>query len=140
MSNGIYAPDGSLRVTKGSDGDIPVAATRVSATSGNVANGSAAATIPAVSGKTNYLTGFQIFGAGATAALAVDVTVTGLLGGTLTYTYGFVAGATLANTPINVAFDPPLPASAVNTAIVVTCPAGGSGAAKNTVNAQGYVI
>lgn len=140
MSNGIYAPDGSLRATEGNDNYLPVSATRVSATSGNIANNTATATIPAVSGKTNYLTGFQVFGAGATAALAVDVSITGLLGGTLTYTYCFAAGVAVANTPINVVFDPPLPASAVNTAIAVSCPAGGTGAAKNTVNAQGYVI
>ncbi len=134
MANGSYAPDGSQRVTPaGTEG------TRISVTSGNVAAGTAAATIPAVANRLNSLSGFQVYGSGATAALAVDVTITGLAGGTLTYTYGFVAGVLLANTPINVQFNPPLPASAVNTAITVSCPTGGSGAAHNTVNAQGFV-
>jgi hypothetical protein len=49
------------------------------------------------------------------------------MGGTLTYTYVSVAGVTLGNTPLVVDFAPCLPASALNTAILVTLPALGAG-------------
>jgi hypothetical protein len=106
--------------------------------SGNVANASAAATLTGGTTTTVYLAGFEVTGAGSTAGLPVTVTVAGLLGGTRSYTYSFVAGVLVANTPLIVAFDPPLPASAVNTAIVVTCPAGGAGNTNNTVVAHGF--
>lgn len=118
----------------------PRGATPVTASSGNVANATAAAALPAVAGKTNYITGFQIVGAGATAAAVVDVTVTGLLGGTATYTGIAVAGATLANPQLLIRFPMPVPASAVNTAITVSCPALGAGNTKNTANIQGFVM
>lgn len=120
--------------------NIPLSATSVSASSGNVANASAAATIPAVAAKTNYITGFQITAGGATAAAVVSVTVTGLLGGTATFTFGVPAGAGVPATPLVITFPNPLPASAVNTAIVVTCPALGAGNTNATVTAQGYVL
>ena len=108
--------------------------------SGNVANASAIATLTGVAAKTTYITGFQVTGAGATAPAVVNVTITGLLGGTATHTYSAATGATTANTPIIVSFVPPMPASAVNTSIVVTCPALGAGNTNNTVVATGYTI
>jgi hypothetical protein len=70
--------------------------------------------------------------------LPVTVTVTGL-DNTLSYTYSAAAGVLVANQPLVVSFPQPLPASAVNTAIVVTCPALGSGNTNNTVTAHGFV-
>jgi hypothetical protein len=87
-----------------------------------------------------YISGFEITGAGATAGLPVTVTVAGLLGGTRSYTYTFVAGALLPNQPLIVTFSPPLPASAVNTPIVVTCPASGAGGTNNTTVAHGFYL
>jgi hypothetical protein len=115
-------------------------ATPVTAGSGNVANASAAATIPAVVGKTAYISGFTISGAGATAAAVVNPTVAGIISGTKTYTYCAVAGATLFNPVLDIQFCPPIPASAVNTAITVTCPALGAGNTNNTVNAYGFYL
>jgi hypothetical protein len=106
--------------------------------SGNVANASAAATLTGTATTTVYISGFEVTGSGATTALPVTVTVAGLLGGTRSYTYSFASGALVANTPLIVAFDPPLPASAINTAIVVTCPASGTGGTNNTVVAHGF--
>lgn len=119
---------------------LPVGATAVIATSGNVAAAVAAATIPAVAAKTNYLTGIIITSGGATAAALVDATIVGLLGGTITLTYGAVAGAALKNPDLVIAFDPPLPASAVNTAIVLSMPSLGAGNLKANATAHGYVI
>lgn len=106
--------------------------------SGNVAAASAAATLTGTSTTTVYLAGFEVTGSGATAALPVSVTVSGLLGGSRLYTYNFAAGVLVGNTPLIVTFDPPLPASAINTAIAVTCPSGGSGNTNNTVVAHGF--
>lgn len=121
----------------GADGGT---ATPVTAGSGNVANGAAVATIPAVAGKTAYISGFDIEGAGATAALIVNPTLAGIISGTKTFVYGAVAGAALMNQPLSVRFCPPIPASAVNTAITLTCPALGAGALFNAANAYGFYI
>jgi hypothetical protein len=114
--------------------------TALIAGSGNVANASAAATLTGTATTTVYISGFEVTGAGATAASVATVTVAGLLGGTRSYTYTFPAGATVACTPLLVSFNPPLPASAVNTAIVVTCPASGAGGTNNTVVAHGFYV
>lgn len=115
-------------------------ATPVTAGSGNVANASAVATIPAVAGKTAYISGFDIQGAGATAALIVNPTLAGTISGTRTYVYGAVAGAALINQPLCIRFNPPIPASTVNQAITVTCPALGAGNLFNSAHAYGYYI
>lgn len=109
-----------------------------SSSSGVVANATATATLAGVVGKTNYCTGFEITGAGATAAAVVAATLTGTAGGTLSYTVVFPAGATLPITPVVVHFDPPLKASATNTAIAVSVPAAGAGNTHVTVNVHGY--
>lgn len=110
------------------------------ASSGNVAAATATATIPAVAGKTTYLSGIIITGAGATAASVVNPTITGLAGGTMTLTLPVVAGATLGNAPIFIDFDPDMPSSAVNTAITLTCPSLGAGNTNNTVTIWGYQL
>lgn len=114
--------------------------TPVTAASGNVANASAVATLPGVAGKTTYLTGFQCTAAGATAALAVNLTVTGTVTGTETFTFVFPAGVAVAAQPLIVPFPTPLSASAQNTAIAVTLPAGGTGNTNAACNAQGYQL
>lgn len=121
-------------------GDYPPGATAVGNSSGNVANGSAVATLAAAAAKTTYITGFQITASGATAGLAVVVTVAGLLGGTQSFIFVFPAGVLVGALPLQIALPKPLPASAVNTAIVVTCPAGGSGNTNAAVSAQGYQL
>jgi hypothetical protein len=116
----------------------PQNSTPLIAGSGNVANASAAATLTGTATTTVYLAGFEITGSGATVGAPVTVTVAGLLGGTRSYTYTFVAGALAGNLPLIVDYLPPLPASAINTAIVVTCPASGAGGTNNTVVAHGF--
>lgn len=113
---------------------------KITASSGNVAAAIATATLPAVAGKTTYISGLAITGAGATAASVVSPTVTGLAGGTMTFTLPVVAGATLGNNPIIIDFDPDMPSSAVNTAIVLTCPSLGAGNTNSTVSLWGYQI
>lgn len=106
--------------------------------SGNVAAAVAAATLTGAVGKTTYITGFSVTGAGATVGAVVNVTVTGLLGGTATYTYAAATGATVGNTPLVMNFVPPMPSSATNTNIVVSCPSLGAGNLNNTTVVTGY--
>lgn len=123
---------------------LPVASlppgVQVTAASGNVANGSAAATLAAVVAKTTYITGFQCTASGATTGLAVNLTVVGVITGTMTYTFVFPAGVLVAATPLNVSFPTPIQASATNTAIVVTLPAGGTGNTNAACSAQGFQL
>ncbi len=116
----------------------PAAATALTADSGNQANASAAATLAGVSAKTTYITGFACTASGATAASVVTVTVAGVITGTLHYTFVAPAGVTAQATPLVVQFPYPIPASAVNTAIVVTLPALGSGNTNATTAAYGF--
>ena len=107
------------------------------ATSGNVANATAAATFAAVAAKTNYLSGFAVTGLGATVGGVAVLTVTGLAGGTITFQVPIVAGALLGLAAMNMNFNPPLQASAVNTAISVSLAALGAGNTNVVVTAWG---
>ena len=93
--------------------------------------------LAAATGLTNYCAGFSITGLGATAASGIAVT---LSDGTWTqnYTFAVPAGATAGATPLVVTFNPPLPASAANTAITLTCPTFGSGNTAASANIWGY--
>jgi hypothetical protein len=113
---------------------------QITGSSGNVAAATATATLTAVTGKMTYITGFEVTGAGATVGLPVNVTVTNVQGGTLTYTYTAAVGALVANTPLIVVFPEPIPANAISTNIVVSCPTLGAGNTNNCVVAHGYVL
>ena len=113
------------------------AAGAVLATSGNVAAAPAVATMPAVPGKTNFVTGFEITGAGATAASVVVATFAGLAQA-LAYVVAVPAGAAVGITPIVVEFSQPVPASAANTAVSLTLPSLGAGNTNAAVNLHGY--
>ncbi len=121
---------------------VPAGVTSLQASSGNVANSAAVATLAAVStpNRTAYITGFQVTASGATAGLPVTVTVAGLAGGTASYTFTFPAGALVAATPLIVPFPVPLPASGPGVNIVVTLPAGGAGNTHAAVSVQGFLI
>lgn len=132
-------PGGAPTSVSGGSG-YPAGATPVAATSGNVANANAVAALPAVAGKTNYVTGFDISNGGATALLDVLATLAGLVGGvTLTYVATALTAAGGASSR-QVQFTPPLPANAINTAITLTVPALGVGNAQSVANIYGYVL
>lgn len=123
-----------------SAGGLPAGAVPLTNSSGNKANASAAATLTGTATTTVYITGFQITASGATTGLPVIVTVVGVLGGTMSYIFTFPAGVLVTATPLIIPFPDPIPASAVNTAIVVTCPASGAGGTNAAVSAQGYYL
>lgn len=118
-------------------GDSPAAP--VQATSGDVANASAVATLPAVAGKTNYISGFEVFVGGATAGSILSVTVAGIAGGSRTFAVAVPTGATLSSS-VSKSFDPPLPATGANVAITATLPAAGAGNTRARVDARGYSV
>lgn len=130
-----------------SDGSIvadvapyPAGATALNGTSGDHGHASNVATLTSSTGKTAYLSGFEVTATGATSAVVVDVVVTD---GTWTMTYILnvpASSAAVQLTPLVVRFSPPLKASAANTNITVTCPDLGSGNTNCCVNAWGYKL
>lgn len=107
----------------------------------NSATGAAtaiAATLAAAAGATTYITGFEVTGTGATAGSTIVVTVTGILGGTLSYELAIPAGVGTPINPLIVEFPSPIPASALNTAIVVNVPSFGAGNTNAAVTAHGF--
>lgn len=131
---------GGTALVTTSTGAVPTGAAQITGASGSVAAASAVATLAGAASKTTYITGFTVTAAGATAGASVSLAITGLLGGTLTYVYTAPTGATVPGPVLNVQFPTPLPASAVNTDIVVTLPSLGSGNLAAAVVATGYQV
>lgn len=105
--------------------------------SANGTTGAVTATMAAVAAKTNWMCGFSVRAA-ATAATTGSVTITGILGGTMTF-QEYIAPIATGMVPV----EPPLghvciSGSATNTAIVLTAPAPGTGGI-NSANIWGYV-
>jgi len=98
------------------------------------------ATLAAVAAKTTYITGFTVSGGGATLASIIAVTVTGTITGTLTYYLGVPAGVLVGASALVVPFTTPVPASAVNTAIVVNVPSFGAGSTNQSAVATGFQL
>lgn len=98
-----------------------------------------AATLPGVAGKTTWITGFSVTGAGATGASVITVTITGIAT-TMSYSVVIPAGVTANVAEMIIEFVDPIPASAVNTAIVVNVPSFGAGNTNAAVNAHGYQL
>jgi hypothetical protein len=111
---------------------------KITASSGNVAAATATASLAATNGLMNYVCGFNISGGGATGASVISPTLTGLNGGTMTFSIGVVAGATLGTPVLNVHFYPCQQATALNTAITLTAPSFGAGNTNATANIWGY--
>ncbi len=115
----------------------------IAGSSGSVAATATTATLTAVAGKTTFIEGFDLTGLGATGTSNISVTITGLLGGTLTIGVSIPAGATVilnAGSPngLGYRFPTPLPASAANVNIVVNVPSFGAGNLFANVVAYGF--
>jgi hypothetical protein len=104
-------------------GTTPVAITASSQGSNAILNSN----LTAQAGVTNYVSGIAVTGAGATAPSNVTIQLTGVAVGTIKFTVSVATGATTANQPLVVYFNPPLAASAANTAIGLNVPALGAG-------------
>lgn len=119
------------------------AGTPSTAVTNSVSSGGAAAanvTLAAQASKTNYVTGFQVTGGGATAASIITVTLTGLISGTATYFIAVPAGVTLGITPLVVTFPTPMPASGTNVALVLNVPSFGTGNTASASSIQGFYM
>ncbi len=119
---------------------IPAGVDVLQASSGNVANAAAVATLAGALGRTAYIAGFQATASGALLGLPVTITVAGLVGGTASYTFTFPVGVLVVAMPLIVKFPFSLPASGPGVDIVVTLPAGGAGNTRASVCAQGFLI
>jgi hypothetical protein len=114
--------------------------THVSKGTNATSNGQITAALAAVSGKVNYIEGFDVTYSGATSATNFAVTVTGTTN-TLYFSNVVLAGANAAGNAqggIFIRFPSPIPASASNTAITVTVPDLGSGNANVSANVYGF--
>ena len=120
------------------DKEYPMGSIPVNAGSGNIANNTAAATMPADAARFNYLSGFDITFAGATVGLAVIAILTGIAGGPLSYIISAPAGATVGGAAMSMRFPQPLRSTAINTAITLSVPALGLGNTNIAVNLYGY--
>lgn len=120
-------------------------AQQLSVSSGDVANATATATIPSAMGHGTFIFGFDVTSTGATASGVVVCTVSGLLGGTISYVYAVVEGVKKANEILNIRYSSSsaslgLQASDLNVPIVVSCPALGAGNAHMIVTAYGIIV
>ena len=123
---------------QGSSGRIlPTGAVQLNGASGNVANATATATLAPASGRTAWLTGFELTGTGATGASVIQDTVTGVLGGTMVYDV-VIPASTAQQVALIVEFSMPLQASVAGGNIVVSSPAFGAGNTNASVNAHGF--
>lgn len=120
-------------------GNATAVAVPINASSGNVAAGTAAASLAAAASKFTYMTGFQFTSSGSTVGLPVICTITGIAT-TKSFIVTSVAGVLLANAPLIVQFNPPLQSSAVNTAVVASCPSLGTGNTNAVMTADGYQL
>lgn len=122
----------------GKGGDIlPLGGTDITASSANAAAANNVS-LAGVTGKTTYLTGFEVTGAGATAASVIAITVTGTVSGTLNYVISIPAGVTIGVTPLIVEFTRPIPASGANTAITLSVPSFGTGNTSAAATVHGF--
>jgi hypothetical protein len=108
--------------------------------SGAVANAQAVATLAGVAGLLTYVTGFEITAAGATVGLAVNAVLSGTSGGSQSFIFTAPVGVAVGAVPLIVQFPEAVPASAVNTSIVLTMPALGAGNLAAAVTLHGYRI
>ena len=111
-------------------GGVPFAATFVSANSPNNV------IVPAVAGKTFYLTHFSISGSGATAASCTNVSTTNLLVDAY-FIFSVPAGVNNA-VELKRDFTYPVPAKAVNTPVTFFMPAFGAGNTLQCFYVVGY--
>lgn len=94
-------------------------------------------TLAAAAGFRTHLAGLYVSGGGATAASIIQITVTGLASA-VSFNLAIPAGAAVGVNPLWLEFDPPLPASADNTAIVVNVPTFGAGNTAASATAWGF--
>lgn len=113
-------------------GSLPVTITASGTT------GSVVATLPAISTRTTFICGFEA-DAMATSIAVVNLSVAGTISGTLPFFQNVNPQATAGVAQMNRTFTPCIPASAINTPIVVTGGPPGAGG-NQIVTAWGFQL
>lgn len=96
------------------------------------------ATLAAAAGKTTFICGFSVSPGSAASAISINVTTTGLTNNAKWAVGAPVTAAGTTGTTLTQNFNPCVPASAVNTGIVITSGALGTSGINNDVQAWGY--
>jgi hypothetical protein len=115
---------------------VPAGATSITGNASGT-TGAVVGTLAAATGKTTYIAGFNVQAIGGTATVG-PIVVAGLVGSSMTFQTD-VNSATVGKTVASATFNPPIPASATNTAITITTTANGTATAVN-VNAWGFRV
>lgn len=140
----VNAYGGNQTVTISNVGTAPPGATGTSQTALTGSSSGAAqannSTLTGAASKYTYISGFAVTGTGATAQSVLDITITGVVTGTMHFALNIPAGATTAITPLVVSFGQPIQSSAVNTNIVVNVPSFGAGNTNAASSAWGFVM
>lgn len=105
---------------------------------GAAAAGYSASLTPTTATHKAYVSGFRISGLGATGASSIQPQLTGVLGGSQNYNMDIPAGVAVGVTPLVITFNPPMPAVAVNTPIVINVPSFGAGNTQAHAEIWGY--
>lgn len=141
-SNAAY-PDGSAAFPIGvAQAPYPVGATPLAFTFTTNTATLMTAQFVGASGRTVYMTGFQITGTGATATSVIVVSTTNFIA-TQNWYLVIPAGVALPVVPggiFAVSFNPPLPANALGVWPQVNVPGFGAGNTSAAINIQGYMI
>jgi hypothetical protein len=128
----------TISPNSGAAGPYPANATPLVAIATGT-TGAVAATFAAQPGRKNYICGFSVSPGSAATAITIQVTVTGLLTGTMTWAVGApVTAAGTTGTTLTQNFNPCIPASAINTAIAVNSGALGTSGINNDVQSWGF--
>lgn len=133
----------SIDIASAADPNTAQVPLGLTSTQNGASNTGAAAAIAAVltpgsAAGTQFITGFQVTGAGATAGSVIVVTLTGVQGGTQSFDVVIPAGVGTSITPLQVSFPTPLQATGPNTSITVNVPSFGAGNTNAAVSAQGF--
>lgn len=94
--------------------------------SGVVAAGASNASYTPPAGMRAFVTGFEITGGGATTGSTITVTLTGLVGGTISYAFQVPTGAAVPVSLV-VEFSQPIPAASLGGTVALNVPSFGAG-------------
>jgi hypothetical protein len=107
------------------------------------ANTPLSVTFAAVAGRRTYISSISLTAAGATAALAVNATLTNIdnngVAKTLNFSFTYPAGVGVPANPYAAVFSPPLPVLA-GQAAVLSLPAGGAGNTQAAIAMTGFLL
>lgn len=139
MADGTWAEVVATSAGSAGAAGYPTGATPVRATATG-SNATTAASLAAAVGKTTYLSSIIVSGLSPTAVGSNGLTLNGVLGGAITYSLPLPAASAQGAAFQQIDFNPPIPASAVNTAISASSAAFGAGSTYQMVEVVGFQL